>query len=175
MHNDDALPAATLDREGRAVVFRAWFVNKPLKLDKPRNFEFALQASPYKPLDPGHRLWRCGVSRNDCCYGSTAGSFIRAGASATTGPPTGVFSIWQRTPRRSAACGESGYDYIAASASSCSECGGTPGVSAVLARVGQRIGLGQDAAGPLAGVDGQAHAGVRRALRSIRVAGKRVQ
>ena len=32
MHNDDALPAVTIDREGRAVVLRAWFVNKPLQL-----------------------------------------------------------------------------------------------------------------------------------------------
>ena len=60
MHDDDALPAATIDRQGAAVIFRAWFVNKPLKLSAARTFEFALQASPFKPMNPQHRLWRCG-------------------------------------------------------------------------------------------------------------------
>ena len=158
MHNDDALPAATLDREGRAVVFRAWFVNKPLKLDKPRTFEFALQASPFKPLASGtppmalrrfpkrmllrgawplfpyrlgHRLLLADLR-----------AFPRSGQERRGDPPRarerirlyrrlGLVLLGMRRHAR---------------------------VQAVLAGVGQRLGLGQDAAGPLAGVDGQTHA-----------------
>jgi hypothetical protein len=57
-HNDPKLPAAALDRSDQAVTMTIWLVNKPLELDKPRAFEFALQASPFKPLPANGRLWR---------------------------------------------------------------------------------------------------------------------
>jgi hypothetical protein len=126
MHNDDALPAVTVDREGHAVVLRAWFVNKRLKLDRPRNFEFALQASPYKPLDAGHRLWRCGVSRNECCYGERGRYFHTGWGIGYYWPTYGRFLDLGKNSAAVRRVQESGYDYIAASASSCSECGGTP-------------------------------------------------
>jgi hypothetical protein len=126
MHNDDALPAVTVDREGRAVVLRAWFVNQRLKLDGPRSFEFALQASPYKPLDAGHRLWRCGVSRNECCYGEHGRYFHTGWGIGYYWPTYGRFLDLDKNAAAIRRVRESGYDYIAASASSCSECGGTP-------------------------------------------------
>ncbi len=175
MHNDDALPAATLDREGRAVVFRAWFVNKPLKLDKPRSFEFALQASPFKPLDPSHRLWRCGVSRNDCCYGTHGRYFHTGWGIGYYWPTYGRFLDLAKNAAAIRRVRQSGFDYHRRLGLVLLGMRRHARVPAVLARVGQRAGLGQDAAGPLAGVDGQAHAGLRRTLRSVRVAGKRLQ
>ena len=106
MHNDDALPAATLDREGRTVVFRAWFVNKPLKLDRAAEFLVRLAGQPLQAARSGPppvALRR--LAKRLLLRAAAADISIRAGASATTGPPTGVFSIWRRTPRRSAACG----------------------------------------------------------------------
>ena len=126
MHNDDALPAATIDRQGTAVIFRAWFVNKPLKLSEARTFEFALQASPFKPLNPQHRLWRCGVTRNECCYGEHGRYFHSGWGIGDYYPTYGRFLDLAKNAEMIRHVRESGYDYIAASASSCSECGGTP-------------------------------------------------
>ena len=126
MHNDDALPATTIDREGPAVVFRAWFVNKPLKLSAARTFQFALQASPFKPMNPEHRLWRCGVTRNECVYGSHGRYFHSGWGIGDYYPTYGRFLDLAKNAEMIRRVRESGYDYIAASASSCSECGGTP-------------------------------------------------
>ena len=149
MHNDDALPAAALDREGRAVVFRAWFVNKPLKLDKPRSFEFALQASPFKPIDPGHRLWRCGVSRNECCYGKHGRYFHTGWGIGYYWPTYGRFLDLAKNAAAIGRVRESGYDYIAASASSCSECGGTPEYEQFWREWGSALGWDKTPLGPL--------------------------
>ncbi len=59
-HNDAALPAAALDRSNDAVVMSIWLVNSPLPLTEPRQFEFALQASPFKPVAANGHLWRDG-------------------------------------------------------------------------------------------------------------------
>ena len=149
MHNDDALPAAALDREGRAVVFRAWFVNKPLKLDKPRCFEFALQASPFKPLDPSHRLWRCGVSRNDCCYGTHGRYFHTGWGIGYYWPTYGRFLDLAKNAAAIDRVRQSGFDYIAASASSCSECGGTPEYQQFWREWGSALGWDKTPLGPL--------------------------
>jgi hypothetical protein len=149
MHNDDALPAVALDREGRAVVFRAWFVNKPLLLDKPRTFQFALQASPYKPLDPAHRLWRCGVSRNDCCYGKHAKFFHTGWGIGYYYPTYGRFLDLAKNGEAIRQVRAGGYDFIAASASSCSECGGTPEYKQFWREWGSELGWDKLSLSPL--------------------------
>jgi hypothetical protein len=149
MHDDDGLPAATVDREGRAGVFRAWFVNKPLTLAKPRAFQFALQASPYKPIDPAHRLWRCGVSRNDCCYQKN-GRFFHSGWGIGYYYPTyGRFLDLAKNADAIRQVRNSGYDFIAASASSCSECGGTPEYKQFWREWGSDLGWDKLSLGPL--------------------------
>ena len=149
MHNDDALPAVTLDREGRRVVLRAWFVNRPLKLDRPRSFQFALQASPFKPLDPGHRLWRCGVSRNDCVYGARGRYFHTGWGIGYYWPTYGRFLDLAKNAAAVERVRAGGYDYVAASASSCSECGGTPEYKQFWREWGSELGWDKLSLGPL--------------------------
>jgi len=149
MHNDDALPAVTIDREGRTVVLRAWFVNKPLRLAAPRTFQFALQASPYKPLDPQHRLWRCGVSRPECCYGQRGRYFHTGWGIGYYYPTYGRFLDLARNAAAIRRVRESGYDFIAASASSCSECGGTPEYQQFWREWGSEPGWDKLSLGPL--------------------------
>ena len=149
MHNDDALPAAAVDREGERVVFRAWFVNKRLQFDRARKFEFALQASPFKPLDPGHRLWRCGVSRNECCYGSRGRYFHTGWGIGYYWPTYGRFLDLAKNAAAIRRVREGGYDFIAASASSCSECGGTPEYKQFWREWGSELGWDKMSLGPL--------------------------
>jgi hypothetical protein len=149
MHNDDALPAATIDREGRAVVFRAWFVNKPLTLHAARTFEFALQASPYKPINPQHRLWRCGVSRQECCYGQHGRYFHSGWGIGCYYPTYGRFLDLAGNAEAIRRVRESGYDFIAASASSCSECGGTPEYQQFWREWGSELGWDKMSLSPL--------------------------
>jgi hypothetical protein len=149
MHNDDALPAATIDREGGAVVFRAWFVNKPLRLGQPRIFEFALQASPYKPINPQHRLWRCGVARPECCYGQHGRYFHSGWGIGYYYPTYGRFLDLARNAEAIRRVRESGYDFIAASASSCSECGGTPEYQQFWREWGSELGWDKMSLSPL--------------------------
>jgi hypothetical protein len=149
MHNDDALPAATIDRQGTAVIFRAWFVNKPLKLDGARTFEFALQASPFKPMNPQHRLWRCGVTRNECCYGKHGCYFHTGWGIGDYYPTYGRFLDLAKNAEMIRRVRESGYDYIAASASSCSECGGTPEYQEFWREWGSELGWNKMDLGPL--------------------------
>jgi hypothetical protein len=149
MHNDDALPAVTIDREGRAVVLRAWFVNKPLTLGAPRTFQFALQASPYKPLDPQHRLWRCGVARPECCYGPSGRYFHSGWGIGCYYPTYGRFLDLDRNAEAIRRVRRSGYDFIAASASACSECGGTPEYQQFWREWGSALGWDKMPLGPL--------------------------
>ena len=149
MHDDDALPAATIDRQQRAVVFRAWFVNKPLRLGRPRTFEFALQASPYKPIDPQHRLWRCGVSRPECCYGRRGRYFHTGWGIGYYYPTYGRFLDLARNAEAIRRVRDSGYDFIAASASSCSECGGTPEYQQFWREWGSELGWDKLSLSPL--------------------------
>ncbi len=149
MHNDDALPAATIDREGRAVVFRAWFVNKPLRLGESRTFQFALQASPYKPMHPQHRLWRCGVSRSECCYGQHGRYFHTGWGIGCYYPTYGRFLDLARNAEAIRRVRDNGYDFIAASASSCSECGGTPEYQQFWREWGSELGWDKMALSPL--------------------------
>ena len=149
MHNDDALPAVTLDREGRTVVLRAWFINRPLKLDRARDFSFALQASPLKPLNPSHRLWRCGVTRNNCCYGARGRYFHTGWGIGYYWPTYGRFLDLEKNAAAIDRVRRSGYDYIAASASSCSECGGTPEYKQFWREWGSALGWDQTPLGPL--------------------------
>jgi hypothetical protein len=149
MHNDDALPAATIDREGPAVVFRAWFVNKPLMLHAARTFEFALQASPYKPMNPQHRLWRCGVSRPECCYGPHGRYFHTGWGIGCYYPTYGRFLDLAKNAEAIRRVRQSGYDFIAASASSCSECGGTPEYQQFWREWGSELGWDKMSLSPL--------------------------
>ncbi|MGD0088874.1 MAG: glycoside hydrolase domain-containing protein [Planctomycetota bacterium] len=125
--NDDKLPAAALEREGQAVVLRIWAVNRPLKLEQPRSFEFALQASPYKPMLGNFRLWRC-ASRKDIKLGTYRknGKFFHTGWGIGSYYPTyGRFLDLARN-KEILDKAKQDYDIISASGSSCSECGGTP-------------------------------------------------
>jgi len=125
--NDDKLPAAALDREGQEVVLRIWAVNQPLKLEKPRSFEFALQASPYKPMLDNFRLWRC-ASRKDIKLGTYQknGKFFHTGWGIGSYYPTYGRFLDLSKNKEILDKAKKDYDIIAASGSSCSECGGTP-------------------------------------------------
>ena len=168
MHNDDALPAAD-DRSRRpggrlsrlvrqqaaearqAAELRVRLAGQPLQADRSgpppvalRRFAKRLLLRAARPIFPyglGHRLLLADLR-----------AFSRSGEERRGDPPRAAerIRLYRRLGlvllgmRRHAR------------------------VQAVLAGVGQRVGLGQDAAGPLAGVDGEAHAGLRRALRSVR-------
>ena len=128
MHNDDALPAVTIDREGRAVVLRAWFVNKPLTLgagaDSVRVAGQPLQAprSSTPPVALRRGPTRLLLRRAWPLLSHGLGNrLLLSDVRAIPGPARNAEAV--RRVR------ESGYDFIAASASSCSECGGTPSTS----------------------------------------------
>ena len=128
MHNDDAKPAATLDREGREVVLRVWLVNNPFRLTAPREMQFALQASPFKPYPAYARLWRT-ISRKDARLGTYGkhGRFFHSGWGVGCYYPTyGRFLDLEKNRVMLDKVKADGFDLIPASASSCSECGGTP-------------------------------------------------
>lgn len=128
MHNDDALPALVCDREADAVVLRAWFVNAPLRLAAPRRFEFALQASPFKPMPEHFRLWR-SVPRHHARLGTYQANgryqanFNRAEVYPAYGRflDLGRLKAWSDELRR-----KQGFDFVPILASAQSECGGTP-------------------------------------------------
>ena len=118
--NNDALPAVTIDREGSEVVVRVSIMNRPLKLLKPRSFECALQASPFKPLPTNARLWR-DESRSAGPYknGVYFTNFTGQGCYPTYGRFLTLDAL--REWSKSTAC-----DLNGVLASACSECGGTP-------------------------------------------------
>ena len=118
--NDDALPAMTMDREGGAVVVRVSLVNRALKLEKPRAFEFALQASPFKPLPAKARLWRDA---------QRAGGPYKNGVYFTNFTGQGCYPTYGRFLTLDALkdwAKGTGCDFNSMLASACSECGGTP-------------------------------------------------
>ena len=108
-----------------------------------------MQASPFKPLDPGHRLWRCGVSRNECCYGKHGRYFHTGWGIGYYWPTYGRFLDLAKNAAAIRRVRESGYDYIAASASSCSECGGTPEYKQFWREWGSALGWDKTPLGPL--------------------------
>ncbi|SPE60248.1 hypothetical protein SBV1_400004 [Verrucomicrobia bacterium] len=126
-HNNDALPAVTLEREDQAVVLRVWLVNKPLRLTHERKFRFALQASPFKPMLENFRLWRT-FSRRDPLVGTYQkhGHYFHHGWGIGIYYPT--YGRFLDLAKNEEMLGKVrvDYDVICASASSCSECGGTP-------------------------------------------------
>ena len=156
MHNDDALPAVAVDREGQRVVLRAWFVNRPLTLKEPRTFEFGFASRclrSSRSLIPHYRLWAAAAcSRGDQWLAGMAfsGRYFHTGWGIGDYWPTyGRFLDLAKNAEAIRGVRASGYDYIAASASSCSECGSRhAGVQAVLTREGERVGLGSGGAWP---------------------------
>ena len=119
-HNDPKLPAAALERSAQAVVMTIWMVNQPLQLDKPRTFEFALQASPFKPQPANGRLWRDGAR---------AGGTYKNGVYFTNfwnpaSYPT--YGRWLTLEYLKKYVQTNGCDRTAVPASALSECSGTP-------------------------------------------------
>ena len=130
-------------------VAAACLVNQRLKLAQPRRFEFALQASPFKPLAPDHRLWRCGVTRGECCYGPRGRYFHTGWGIGDYWPTYGRFLDLAKNAEAIRRVRASGYDYVAASASSCSECGGTPEYKQFWREWGSPLGWDKTPLGPL--------------------------
>jgi hypothetical protein len=97
-----------------------WLVNKLLRLDKPRTFEFALQASPFKPQPTNARLWR-NQSRANGTYrnGVYFTNFWTDGAYPTYGR-------WLTLPYLKQQVAANGADRSGMMASACSESSGTP-------------------------------------------------
>jgi hypothetical protein len=119
-HNDPKLPSAALDRSAQAVVMTIWLVNKPLELEKPRTFQFALQASPFKPQPANARLWR-DEDRNQNPYknGLTFANFWNPANYPTYGR-------WLTLDYLKKCAEKVNCDRIGLEASALSECSGTP-------------------------------------------------
>ena len=150
MHNDDARPAVTLDREGDVVVMRVSLVNQPLTLSGPRQFEFALQASPFKPMLENFRLWRT-FGRHDGHFGTYQrnGRFFHHGWGIGNYYPTyGRFLDLAKNKEMLDQL-RPDYDVICASASSGSECGGTPEYHQFWHEWGSGLGWDRMNLGPL--------------------------
>jgi hypothetical protein len=77
-------------------------------------------------LHPEHRLWQCGVSRNESCCGGKGRYFHTGWGIGYYYPTYGRFLDLARNAEAIRRVKQGGYDDVAASASSCSECGGTP-------------------------------------------------
>ncbi len=120
MHDSSKLPAAELIRKENTVIMRIWFVNKPIILSTNRIFEFALQASPYKPMPSNWRLWG-----DPTTYGLKPSNY---GWGIGYTYPT--YGRWLNLAKNKTAIDEwkknNDGGFAAASASSGSECGGTP-------------------------------------------------
>jgi len=54
---DASRPCLEIDRAASAVTFRIVLVNRPVRLERPLEAVFALQATPVKPLPRGWRSW----------------------------------------------------------------------------------------------------------------------
>jgi Family of unknown function (DUF6067) len=119
MHNDENLPAAQLERRGHDVVYTAWFVNSPLQLDKPRTFQFALQASPFKAMPENSRLWRNLGYRQPYKNGVQFTNWFTNGSYPTYGR-------YLTLPVLKKYADATGADQVGTMASAVSECGGTP-------------------------------------------------
>lgn len=150
MHNDDAQPAVTLDREGDVVVIRVSLVNQPLTLPGPREFEFALQASPFKPMLDNFRLWRT-FGRHDEHVGTYQkdGHYFHHGWGIGYYFPTYGRFLNLETNKAMLDGLRSDYNVICASASSGSECGGTPEYHQFWHEWGSGLGWDRANLGPL--------------------------
>jgi len=119
MHNDENLPAAQLERIRNEVVYTVWFVNSPLQLSTERTFQFALQASPFKPMPQHSRLWRNQGYRMPYKDGTLFTNWFTDGSY----PTYGRFLSLDLLKKYADATGA---DRVGTMASSVSECGGTP-------------------------------------------------
>ncbi len=119
-HNRPDRPAAALDRDNNAITLSIWMVNSTLHLEKPRSFQFALQASPFKPVAANGRLWRDQV---------TAGATYKNGLTFTdfwnpASYPT--YGRWLTLDYLKKQVAIDGCDRTGLEASALSECAGTP-------------------------------------------------
>lgn len=119
MHNDENLPAAQLERAGKEVVYTAWFVNSPLKLAGERTFQFALQASPFKPMAEHANLWRNQTYRQPYKNGTLFTNWFTDGSYPTYGRFLTLDLLKKYRD-------STGVDQAGTMASAVSECGGTP-------------------------------------------------
>jgi hypothetical protein len=130
MHNDDALPAASIDRDAAETVLTVWAGNRLLTLGQARTFEFALQATPYKPMPKNWRLWRTTLGRQHPLFGTYArnGVFFHTG----WGERAGAYPCYSRFANLDVLKAtvdrvkNRGFDYVGAVASARSEGAGTP-------------------------------------------------
>ena len=100
-------------------------------------------------MNPEHRLWRCGVTRSECCYGSHAKYFHTGWGIGYYYPTYGRFLDLAKNAELIRQVRRSGYDYVAASASSCSECGGTPEYQQFWREWGSELGWNKRDLSPL--------------------------
>lgn len=119
MHNDERRPAAKLERRGHEVIYTGWFVNSPLQLRGARTFQFALQASPFKPMPANARLWRNQNYRMPYAHGTLFTNWFTDGSY----PTYGRFLTLDLLGKYARATGA---DRVGVMASAVSECGGTP-------------------------------------------------
>ena len=96
------------------------------------------------------------MSRRECCY-QQHGRYFHSGWGIGYYYPTyGRFLDLARNAEAIRRVRASGYDFIAASASSCSECGGTPEYQQFWREWGSELGWDKMSLSPLAGVDAEA-------------------
>jgi hypothetical protein len=124
-NNSNQKPSATISREGNQVVFRNWFVNKPLKLKNEKEVKFAILATPFKPMPKNWRLWR-GASKSNLPYANgvaISSPHIYDGLYNCYGRFITVKALKEALDKIRE---KSNYDILSLAGSSCSECGGTP-------------------------------------------------
>jgi hypothetical protein len=119
-HNDPKLPAAALDRSADAVTMTIWLVNKPFSLAQNQTFEFALQASPFKPMPTNWRLWRDQPRRS----GNYKNGVYFTNFWNPANYPT--YGRWITIPYLKKMADQDGCDRTNMEGSACSECSGTP-------------------------------------------------
>jgi hypothetical protein len=119
MHDDENLPAAQVERSGDAIIYTVWFVNSDLRLSSARQFQFALQASPFKPMTEHSDLWRNAGYREPYKNGTSFTNWFTDGSYPTYGR---FLTLPLLKKYRDA----TGVDQAGTMASAVSECGGTP-------------------------------------------------
>jgi hypothetical protein len=119
-HNDRKLPAVALDRSSESVTMTIWLVNKPFQLDQSRAFNFALQASPFKPTAANGHLWR-NMPRNNGTYKN--GVYFTNFWNPANYP---TYGRWVTLDYLKKCADEDGCDRTGMEASALSECSGTP-------------------------------------------------
>jgi Family of unknown function (DUF6067) len=119
-HNDRKLPAVALDRTDNAVTMSIWLVNQPFQLTANRSFEFALQASPFKPQPANVHLWR-NMSRGGGTYKN--GVYFTNFWNPANYP---TYGRWVTLDFLKEEADKDGCDRTGMEASALSECSGTP-------------------------------------------------